>query len=157
MAEHLYEASLAKTTSTAAAHIATIVPGTLGAGIRMPEIREIGVFVVTPPSSGGAEIGIGVPAVAGVTASTSETVQALNQLDPAGHTSLVTAFSGTQPTAPSNFYRRAELQGIAGAGVIFTWAPGEFMLWSGASVPQVVVWQLGSLAVTYDVYLKVAE
>lgn len=154
MAEHLYEASLAKTTSTAAAPIAVIVPGALAAGTtRMPEIREIGIF---NQSGAAAEIGLGIPAVAGVTPTTSEIVQPLNQLDPAGHTTLVTVHT-TPATAPANFYRRAELQAVAGAGVIWTWAPGEWLLWSGASVNQVVIWQLSALAVTYDIYVKTCE
>lgn len=153
MAEHLYEASLAKTTGAAAAPIAVIVPGTLGAGIRMPEIREIGIFSVTGIA---AEVGLGIPAAAGVTATTSEIVQALSQLDPAGHTTLVTVHT-TPATAPANFYRRAELQAVAGAGVIWTWGQGEWPLWSGATVNQVVIWQLSSLAVGYDIYVKVAE
>ena len=153
MAENIYEASLQKTTSTAAAPIAVIVPGTLGAGINMPEIREIGVF---NQSGAAAEIGIGIPAAAGVTATTSETVQALNQTDPAGHTLLVTVHT-TPATAPANFYRRAELQAVAGAGLIWTWAPGEWALWSGATVAQVIIWQLSASAVTYDCYVKVAE
>lgn len=153
MAEHIYEAALAKTTGAAAAPIAVIVPGTLGAGIRSPEIREIGIFNVTGVA---AEVGIGVPAAAGVTATTSETFQALNQLDPAGHTTLVTVHT-TPATAPANFLRRAEIQAVVGAGLIWTWAPGEFILWSGATVSQIVIWQLSALAVGYDVYAKVVE
>jgi len=84
-------------------------------------------------------------------------VQALNQLDPAGHTTLNTNYGTSNPTAPANFYRRAELQAVAGAGLIWTWAPGEWALWSTATVSQVVIWQLSGSAVTYDVYVKVAE
>lgn len=153
MAEHLYEVSLPKTTGAAAAPIAVVVPGTLGAGIRMPEIREIGVY---NQSGVAAEIGLGVPAAAGVTATTSALVQALNQIDAAGHTTLVTVHT-TPATAPTTFYRRGELQAVVGAGAIWTWAPGEFALWSGATIPQVVLWQISALAVTYDVYLKCAE
>jgi hypothetical protein len=155
VSDHIYEAGQTKTTGAAAGPIVTILPGTLGAGIRAPEIREIGVFNV---SGVAGEIGTGIPAAAGTGgASASETVQALNQLDPAGHTTLITSFTTLQPTAPGNPYRRAEVQAVVGAGVIWTWAPGEWILWSGATIPQVVVWQFSSLAVTYDVYIKVAE
>jgi hypothetical protein len=152
MAEHIYEGALQKVTS-AAGFICTVVPGTLGAGIRIPEIREIGLFNV---SGVAAEVGIGIPAAAGATPSGAVTVQALNQIDSAGHTTVVPSYT-TAPTAPANFYRRAELQAVTGAGVIFTWLPGEFSLWSGASVNQVVIWQISTAAVTYDVYVKVAE
>ena len=81
MADHIYEAALAKTTSTAAAPIAVIVPAALASGVRMPEIREIGVF---NQSGVAAEIGIGSPAANGSTPTTSATVQALNETDPAG-------------------------------------------------------------------------
>lgn len=153
MADHIYEASLPKTTTAAAVPIAVIVPGTLGAGVRSPEIREIGIFSV---SGVAAEISLGVPAAAGVTPTTSETVQPLNQLDPAGHTTLVTVHT-TPATAPANRYRRAPLQAAAGAGIIWAWAPGEFILWSGAAIPQVVIFQESVLAVGYDIYVKTAE
>jgi hypothetical protein len=153
MAEHLYEVSLTKTTGAAAGFICTIVPGALGAGIRPPEIREIGI---TNVSGVAAEVGIGIPAAAGVTPSGALTVQPLNQLDPAGHTQLVPTYT-TAPTAPANPYRRFQVQALAGAGDIFTWLPGEFTLWSGAAVNQVVLWQFSASAVTYDVYVKVAE
>lgn len=153
MADHIYEASLPKTTTAAAVPIAVIVPGTLGAGVRSPEIREIGIFNV---SGVAAEISLGVPAAAGVTPTTSETVQPLNQLDPAGHTTLVTVHT-TPATAPANRYRRAPLQAVAGAGIIWAWAPGEFILWSGAAIPQVVIFQESVLAVGYDIYVKTAE
>jgi hypothetical protein len=153
MAEHLYEVALPKTTLTAAAPIASIVPGTLGAGIRMPEIREIGIY---SQSGAAAEVGLGIPAAAGITPTTSATVQALNQIDAAGHTTLVTVHT-TPATAPVNFYRRAALQAIAGAGAVWVWGAGEWPLWSGAAIPHVVLWQISAVAVTYDIYLKVAE
>jgi hypothetical protein len=153
MAEHIYEGALSKATSAAAGFICTVVPGTLGAGIRIPEIREIGIFNATAVAT---EVGIGIPAAAGATPASAVTVQPLNQVDPAGHTTIVPSYT-TAPTAPSTFYRRAELQAVTGAGVIFTWLPGEFALWSGAAVNQVVIWQISASAVTYDVYVKVAE
>lgn len=154
MADHIYEAGNTKTTGAAAGPIAVVVPGTLGAGIRMPDIREIGVF---NQSGVAAQIGIGIPAAAGTGALTSVTVQALNQLDPAGHTLLGTSYATTQPTAPSTFYRRADLQAVSGAGVIWTWLPGEFALWSGATINTLVIWQISAAAVTYDLYVKTAE
>lgn len=154
MSDHVYELGLSKTTGAAAGPVVTIVPAALASGVRMPDIREIGIFSV---SGVAAEVGLGVPAAAGTGAVTGGTVQALSALDPAGHTQVAASFATTQPTAPASFFRRAELQAVAGAGAIFTWLPGEFALWAGASVPQVVVWQVSALAVTYDVYVKVAE
>lgn len=154
MAEHIYEAATTKTTGAAAGIIAVVVPGTLGAGVRIPEIREIGVF---SQSGVAAVVGLGIPAAAGTGTITGVTVQPLNQLDPAGHTTLNTNYATANPTAPSTFTRRADLQAVQGAGVIWTWLPGEFALWSGASVNQMIIWQVSSSAVTYDVYVKVAE
>ena len=154
MAEHIYELGVTKTTGAAAGPVVSIVPAALAAGVRMPDIREIGIF---SQSGVAAEVGTGFPAAVGTGAITGATVQALNQLDPAGHTQVATSFATTQPTAPANFYRRGEIQAVVGAGVIFTWNPGEWLLWSGATIPHVVIWQVSALAVTYDVYVKVAE
>ena len=154
MSEHIYKVGVTKTTGAAAGPIATIVPATLAAGVRMPEIREIGVSNV---SGVAAEIGTGLPAAAGTGAITGATVQALNQLDPAGHTQLATSFATTQPTAPANPYDRAELQAAGGALVVWAYGAGEWLAWAGATIPQIVIWQFSVLAVTYDVWIKVAE
>lgn len=154
MTDHIYELGVTKTTTGSAQFIVDILPGTLGAGIRMPAIREIGIF---NQSGAASEIGIGLCAAAGTGTRTASTVQSVNQLDPAGHTTVGTAYGTTQPTAPTSFYRRAELQAVAGAGVIFTWNEDEFLLWSGATINEVTIWQISTSAVTYDVYIKVAE
>ena len=156
MSEHIYEISLQKTTSAAAGPIATVVPAALAAAVSLAEIREIGIY--NNDGTNAAEIALGIPAAAGSGAVTGATVQELAQFNPSGNTQLATSFATTQPTAPTNFYRRAEVQAIAGAGSIWVWGQGEFPLWQGGSAAgQVVIWQLSSLAVTYDVYLKVAE
>jgi hypothetical protein len=132
MAEHIYKLGVQKTTGAAAGPIVSVVPAALASGS-------------------------GMPVASGTGAITGGTVQTLNQLNPAGHTQLATSFATTQPTAPANFYDRAELQAVAGAGAIFTYLPGEWPLWAGATIPHVVIWQISALAVTYDVYVKVAE
>ena len=155
MAEHLYSVGVTKTTGAAAGAVVSIVPGALGAGIRMPEIREVRIFSV---SGVAAEVGLCLPAAIGTGAITGSTVQPFNQIDAAGHTQVATSFATTQPTAPTNPpYDREELQAGVGAGMIFTYGPGEWPLWSGATIPHVVLWQFSLLAVTYDVTVKVAE
>lgn len=155
MAEHIYELGLTKTTGAAAGPIVTIIPAALSSTVPMPDIREIGVFNV---SGVAAEVGIGVPAAAGSGTVTGGTVQDLTQTLPAGSTQMASSFATTQPTAPTNFYRRFELQAVAGSGIIFTWSESEFRLWSGGTASgQLVVWQLSALAVTYDCYVKVCE
>jgi hypothetical protein len=154
MAEIIYEIGLAKTTGAAAGPVGTVVPATIAVGTGPPEIREIGIFNVTGVA---AELGIGVPSAAGTGTVGGSTVQALTPWRAAGHTVVTTSFGTLQPTAPANFMRRWELQAVPGAGSIFTWAPGEFVLWAGAAVNQLVIWQISALAVGFDFYVKIAE
>jgi hypothetical protein len=154
VADHIYEAALTKTSGAAAAALCEIIPATLAAGKRPPEIREIGVFNV---SGVAAEFGIGRPAAIGVTPGTEVTVQAADSMDVIAGNTVIAASWGTGPTVPGTFMRRAELQAVTGAGVIFTWLPGELVLWSGAAVSTLILWQISVLAVTYDIYVKVAE
>lgn len=155
MSEHLYEASIVKS-MTAAGAVCEIIPATLAAGKRPPEIRELGIWVNSPAASVSA-LGIGRPAAAGVTPGTETTVQSDNGFDTVAGSTLIAASWGTGPTSPSPFHRRFDLQAIAGAGVIFTWDEGELVLWSGAAVPTFVVWQFGAITASYDLYVKVAE
>jgi hypothetical protein len=154
MADHIYKLGLQKTTSAAAGPIVTIVPAALAAGIPMAEVREI---VITSVSGVAGEVGTGIPAAAGTGGVTGGTVQRLNQTHATGNTQVATSFATTQPTAPANFYDRDQLQAVVGAGFLWTYAPGEWQLWSGAAIAQVVVWQLSALAVTYDVTVKICE
>lgn len=154
MADHIYEAAMTKTTGAAAAPFAEIIAAAIAAGKRLPEIREIGIFNV---SGVAAEFGIGRPAAIGITPGTLTTVQAINAVDVIAGNTTVAATWGTAPTAPSTFMRRGELQAVVGAGVIFTWAPGEFVLWSASAIGTIVLWQISALAVTYDLYVKVCE
>lgn len=153
MSHHIYELGFTKTTGAAAGPIAEIVPATLAAGVQPPEILEIGVF----NSSGvAAEIGLGYPAAQGASTFTSYgTVQPVTPWDNTGNTTV--GSYATPPTAPTNYLRRAQLMTLVGGGVIWTWALGEFALWSGATISHPVLWQISALAVTYDCYVKVHE
>lgn len=154
MADHIYEGAWTYTSGAAAHAIGEIIPATLAAGKRMPEIREIGIF---NQSGVAAQIGIGQPAAIGVTPGTQTTVQAINTSDTIAGNTKIAASWGTAPTVPGTFMRRADLQAVQGAGVIWTWLPGEFVLWSGSAVSTLVVWQISAVAVTYDLYLKCTE
>lgn len=157
MADHIYEGGWAFTSIAGAARpIGEIIPIALtaGGGSRNPEIREIGVF---NNSGAAAEIGLGHPAAIGITPATEVTVQAMNAMDVIAGKTLIAGSWGTAPTAPATFMRRATLQTVVGSGVIWVWNPGEFVLWSGATINTLVLWQFGSLAVTYDCYCKIAE
>jgi hypothetical protein len=154
MADHIYEAGWTYTSGAAAHAIGEIIPVTLAAGHRMPEVREIGIF---NQSGVAAIVGVGQPAAIGVTPATETTVQAINTSDTIAGATKVAASWGTAPTAPSPPMRRADLQAVQGSGVIWTWLPGEFVLWSGSAISTLVVWQFSAAAVTYDLYVKVAE
>lgn len=154
MADHIYEVGWTYTSGAAAHAIGEIIPATLAAGKRPPEIREIGIF---NQSGVAAQIGIGRPAAIGVTPGTLVTVQAGNGFDTIAGNTTVAGSWGTAPTAPSTFMRRFDLQAVQGAGDIFTWLPGESVLWSGATINTLVLWQISAVAVTYDLYVKVAE
>ena len=52
--------------------------------------------------------------------------------------------------------RRAELQAVAGAGLIWTWLPGEWQMWSASGCP-FIIYQISAVNTVYDVYVKVAE
>lgn len=154
MAEHLYEVGWSGVAGASSHAIGEIIPATMAAGVRPPEIREIGV---TNTTGVAAEIGLGRPAAIGVTPATEVTVQATDSEDTiAGHTVVAQSW-GTIPTIPGTFMRRFTLQSIIGAGVIWVWNPGEFRLWSGSAIPTIVLWQLSALSVGYDCYIKVAE
>lgn len=159
MADHIYEGGKAYTSTAAAQAIGEIIPATMssGGGIRPPEIREIGVF---NNSGAAAEIGIGRPAAIGITPATLTTVQAATSIDVlAGKTTIAGSWA-TAPTVPGTFMRRATLQSVIGAGVIWVWNPGEFVLWGYTTlvtIDTVVIWQIGATICTYDYYVKVAE
>lgn len=150
----IFSAGTTKTTGAAAGMIGVVVPAALGSGAGVPEIREIGIF---NQSGVAAQVGLGIPAAAGSGALTSVTVQDITNFGRTGHTLVGTSYATTQPTAPSAFFLRADLQAVSGAGLIFTWLPGEFQLWSGAAVNTAVIWQISASAVTYDFYVKVYE
>jgi hypothetical protein len=142
-----YEIALSKTTGAVAGPIVTLLTA---AGSRAV-IREIGIFSTTAVAG---EIGLGRPAAAGVGAATGTLGQALDSADVAALTTLATSFATTQPTAPTNFFRRLQLPATVGAGIIWAWEPQEFIVPVSANL---VLWQISAAAVTYDCYVKWAE
>jgi hypothetical protein len=144
---HLYEVGLAKTTTNAAGPIVTLVT----AASPRAEIREIGVFATTAVAG---EVGLGRPAAVGVGALTGSLGQALDAADVAAASTLVTSFATTQPTAPTVPFRRIQLPGTVGAGVVWVWEPGALLVAVSANL---VVWQFSAAAVGYDCYMKFVE
>ena len=142
-----YEVGLTKTTTAAAGPITTLLTA---AGSRAV-IREIGIFATTAVAG---EVGIGRPAAVGTGAATGTLGQSLDSADVASLTTLVTSFATTQPTAPTNFFRRIQLHAVIGAGIVFVWEPQEFIVPISANL---VIWQISTAIVTYDTYVKWAE
>lgn len=142
-----YEVGLSKTTGAAAGPITTLVTASGSRAV----VREIGVFATTAVAG---EIGIGRPAAAGSGTLTGTLGQALDSADVAALTTLVTSFGTSQPTAPTNFFRRCQLPAVIGAGIVWVWEPQEFVLPVSANL---VIWQISTAAVTYDTYVKWAE
>jgi hypothetical protein len=155
MADHIYEIGGQVTTGNAAGPIITVIAAALGAGIRVPEIREMGLTLNTAVA---CEFSVGTPGNTPATPTAPLTVQAINHQDPAGHTTVAGSTWSTTPTVPANPTRRAQLPATIGAGVIWVWNPGEFQLYSTTAPGQFLsVWQLSVLAVNVDWYVKVAE
>ncbi len=153
MAISIYEASVTKITSgSAAGVICAIQPAALSSTVGMPELREIGVA-----NSSGAACSFGLTwgTTAGTTPSSQVTV--VNpQNGGAGSTQIIPAYA-TPPTIAATYTRQWPLQAVTGAGVIWTWLPGEWPLWGGASNYPFVVYQTSAVNTTYTVYVKVAE
>jgi hypothetical protein len=144
----LYEAGVTKTTTAAAGPIVTL----LAPSTARPDIREIGIFIA--PTAAAAIVGLGRPAAVGAGAATGTLGQAMDAADPTALCTLTTSFATTQPTAPTNFFRRVDLPATVGAGLIWVWGINEL------SVPQsgnLVLWQISTAIVTYDVYVKWEE
>jgi hypothetical protein len=153
MANDIYEGAVTKTTAgSAAGVICAILPAALSATVRMPEIREIGIFNV---SGAACEVGLLPGTTTGTTPSGGTTV-----INPgtggAGNTQIIPTYA-TYPTVGSVYTRRAPLQAVAGAGIIWTWLPGEWALWIGASSYPFVIYQISAVNTQYDLYVKVAE
>jgi len=143
----VYEAATTKTTGAAAGQILSITTGT-----RRASILELGIFATTAVAG---EFGLGRATGTGATP-TSVLVQAMDTADEAGTSNLTSYASGV--TAPSVFMRRIQLPAVIGAGVIWTWAPGEFTVPASITTTTApVIWQISTAAVTYDVYVKVLE
>jgi len=141
---HVYEAGVAHTTGAAAGHVATVVT----TAAERVEIMEIGVFATTAVAG---EVGLGRPAAIGTGTTGGQLGVAMDSADVAATASLTGAFGTLQPTAPTNIMRRIQLPAVIGAGVVWTWNRGEFIVPVSANL---CVWQFSAAAVGYDCYVK---
>lgn len=118
------------------------------------EIREIGVFASTAVAS---SIGLVRTLTAG-TPSTSMLVQPEDPSRPAGTCNVDTVFS-VQPTLAATplYLRKIVLPNTIGAGMIWTWGPGELWVKNGATTA-LALWNFGAgAAAALEVYVRVYE
>jgi hypothetical protein len=146
-----YEAAVQKTTGAAAGIIACFVEPSGG---RRATVMELGISATTAVAG---EIALGLPGNTPSGTLTGTTVTPNDPGDETGTGVLVTSFATTQPTAPANNRRRFQLPAVIGAGIVWTWNEGELIVPVNAFNQGLLVWQLSSAAVTYDVYIKVKE
>lgn len=112
---------------------------------RDARVFEIGVSVA---SAVAGEIALVRPSAVGATFTSSSTGAPLDNVSGAGLAVVDTAAT-TPPTIGTNYLRRFQLPATIGAGVIWTFPAGIVIPISAA----ITLWQLSTLAVTYDVYI----
>lgn len=144
----LYAASVAKAAPATVTGVAMIrPPATLDA-----QVREIGIFNTTAVAS---SIGLYRSATTG-TPSTSALVQAQDSQRVAGQTNIDTAWSAAATVATVRM-RGIVLPNTIGAGVIWTFGPGELWAKNGAT-GQLMLWNFGAAAAAaLEVYVVVDE
>lgn len=144
----IYSLGFSKTAPGAGTGICMIrPPSTLAAGI-----REIGVFNSTAVAS---SVGLVRNATTG-TPSTSTLVQAQDPDRPAGQTNIDTAWSAAA-TVAANYLRKIVLPATIGAGIIWTFAPGELIAENGAT-SQLMLWNFGAgAAAALECYVVIDE
>jgi len=153
MAGDIYEGSVTKTTGASAGLIAAIQPAVLSSTVRLPELREIGV---ANASGVAMSFGLVLATSTGTTPSGGVTVQ--NSQGGSGNTQIIPAYATYPTIAGSPVYTRQwPLQAVGGAGVIWTWLPGEWPLWGGSSNFPFLIYQTSAVADQCTVYVKVAE
>lgn len=118
------------------------------------EIREIGVFNSTAVAS---SIGL-IRTLTMGTASTSTLVQAEDPQRPAGTCNVDTAWSVAPTIAASPIYiRKIVLPNTIGAGVIWTFGPGELWARNGAT-SALALWNFGGgAAAALELYVRIYE
>ncbi len=146
------EASITKITSgSAPGVICAIQPAALSSTVGMPELREVGI---ANTSGVACSFGLVWGTTAGVTPSGGVTV--VNSQTGTGSTQLIPTYA-TYPTIGTTYTRQWPMQAVTGAGVIWTWLPGEWQMWGTASNYPFVVYQTSSVNTTWTVYIKVSE
>lgn len=119
-----------------------------------PAGNEAAVVELRYISGAGTQCIIGIGRSANVpTLSGGVAVLAEDEARPTGQTQCAVAF-GTAPTVPSNFIRRATIQGTSGNGVLYTFANGLVLPAGGQAL---VVWNIAVSSAVVDIDCVVDE
>lgn len=140
-----YGIGISKTTGAAAGLLTQLRAG----ASRDLRVYEIGVFASTAVSG---TIGLIRPSAVGATF-TSSGVGAPEDNAAGAGVAVVDIAATTAPTIGTNYMRRIVLPGSIGAGVIWTFPVG-------INIPistSLALWQISSLAVTYETYFLYDE
>lgn len=139
--------SLANRTSSGTSAAATLeIIGAAAVGFRL---LEVGITINAATAS---TFGLGTPQAKGVTPTSPITVLAEDAGNTtAGNTTTALAW-GTPPTVPLNFFRRVSLPATIGAGIIWTFPRGLYVLKNTT----IVVWNLATNSVA-DIWAVVDE
>ena len=144
----VYSVGVSKTAPTTGTAIAMIRPATSDE----VQVREIGVFNSTAIAS---SVGLIRNATTG-TPSTSTLFQAGDMDRPAATCNLDTAWSAAA-TIGSIYLRKIVLPATIGAGIIWTFGPGELWAANGAT-SQLLLWNFGAAtAAALEVYVAIDE
>jgi hypothetical protein len=118
------------------------------AAANRPRVMEIGAWLNAATQS---VWGIGRPQAIGVTPTSPINVLQEDPADGAGLSQTALAWA-TPPTVPLNFFRRVNIAGAIGAGVILTFPRGLVI----AAANSIVGWNIGTTSVM-DVHFVVDE
>ncbi|MCA1569795.1 MAG: hypothetical protein LC798_05620 [Chloroflexi bacterium] len=146
----LYSVGVAKAAPATNTVVAVIRP----ASTDVVQVREIGIFNSTAIAS---SIGLIRTFTAG-TPSTSTLFQPERDGAPAGVANLDTAFTVAPTLAATPIYlRKIVLPATIGAGVIWTFGPGELWASNGATT-MLALWNFGAgTAAALEVYVRIDE
>jgi hypothetical protein len=111
-------------------------------------LMEIGIWLNAATQS---PIGIGRPQAIGATPTSPINVLAEDPNDATGGSTTALAW-GTPPTVPLNYFRRFNIAGAIGAGIIATFPRGLVNAAGGS----VVLWNIAAVSL-YDVHVVVDE
>jgi hypothetical protein len=96
--------------------------------------------------------GLGRPAAIGVTPTSPVTLLSDDPNDAASGVQTALAWSGSAPTAPTNFFERFQLPATVGAGIIVTFPKGIIIPVSSS----LVIWNISATGVA-DINVRVEE